>query len=773
MLISPITLLESNDTPSVEFGSVEISEIDYNGYASFDETSTSATKEAIEITNSSTQTIDLTDWQLRIVSGNTDKSIILPTESLAPSEVFVFVRGLSIPEGVKGMTYTGSLDNTHGAFIELRDSRGVTIDSFNQHGVWAQSLAENTHSLQKISSQWKSCPATLGQSNTCIQTENPSEEIPESENSPPTEEDSNPDEKHDEQEEETSIFKPEEFTLRINEILPNPEGSDSDFEFVELYNYGEKELPLDELTLDDIQDGGSSPQQLSGTIKPKEYTVIQGNDLYISLNNSGDEVHLIHQSTQTVIDSLTYSKDKVLEGKSLEIIQEKVFILDTPTPGKENQPNQTVQEDLESNPQTKEKVSENSEEKLRPFSIPKGVVLINEILPNPDGKDTEGEFIELYNTSPETVSLQDWQLRINTKSFAFDTHTIEGEEHLAIPRTDSKLTLSNSKTFTIELLAPNNEIYDSVTIIGQENHHSFAKHTSTWSWTSTSTPGLANIITQEVISSSKESEKIPEVSLSEIYNQDHNTKLTTEGVIIRDSSLNAKYIYISNGEDIIKVYSTKKELSTLTKGQHIKVSGTWFANQNNTYLRIKDFSEDITVLGTTNIPIHSTITTSDLKLLPLFHYATVTGTVDNQSGRTWNLITPDATLKVELAKDLDLQKPEFTKGDTMTVTGFIDIERGVRRLVVSDVKTIKTTPKPDETKQEDSETPDTPQVIEPEPITDPTLSSLIQARIQSTVPEVFRFIQPVLENTIFQVITALSVLSLGGISLIKYLKKPK
>lgn len=769
MLISPITLLESNDTPSVGFGSVQISEIDYNGYASFDEASTSATKEAIEITNTSTEIIELTDWQLRIVSGNTDKSILFPATSLAPSEVFVFVRGLDIPKDIKGINYTGSLDNTDGAFIELRDSQGVTIDSFNHHGEWSESLEEDTHSLQKISSQWKSCSASLALVNTCHKSKNSSEEIPESNHSTPTEEDTNLDEK----EGEATPLQPEEFTLRINEIFPNPEGSDSDFEFVELYNYGDEELPLAELSLDDIQDGGSSPQPLTGAIEPKQYRVFQGKDLSISLNNSGDEVHLIHQPSQTIIDSLVYTKDQVSEGKSIGIVEDGMYVLDSATPGKENQPNSKKIEDSQSNPESKKEALENPEKELEPFTLSKGIILINEILPNPDGKDTEGEFIELYNTSPDKVSLSNWQLRIDTKTFPFDDHTIEGEEHLAILRPESKLTLSNSKTFTVELLAPTGEIYDSVTINDQKDHHAYSKHTDTWSWTSTPTPGTPNIITQAITSSSKESENIPEVSLSEIYNQEHNSKLSTEGVVIRRSNLNAKYIYISNGEDIIKVYSTKKELDSLQKGQHIKVSGTWFSNENNTYLRIKDFSEDIKILGTANIPTHAVIATSDLTLLPLFHNVTITGTVDNQSGKTWNLVTLDSTIKVELAKDRNLEKPEFTKGDTMTVTGFIDIERGVRRVILSNTSQISiTAQEPEKETQEDTKESEN-SAESPQPPEEPSLSSLIQATITQTIPQGFAFIKPYLKNPYI-----LGLITLGGIGIASFvvkdfIKKPK
>lgn len=752
--IKLITPLESNDTPSVDFGSIQITEVDYNGYASFDSTPTTSTKEAIEITNTSNKTINVADWQLRILSGKTDKSLILPNENLAPSEVFVFIRGLDIPSNVKGLSYTGSLDNASGSFIELRDSRGVTVDSFNQFGKWSQELSEKTDSLQKISHEWKSCLSTLGQINSCASLD--SQE--------PTEEQVNP-------EESIEPEIPQDITIKINEILPNPQGSDTNFEFVELYNYGEKELLLDGLVLDDILEGGSSEQSLTGILKPKSYLLIQGKDLGISLNNSGDEVNLIHKQTQTSIGTLKYTQDQVIEGKSIGELENQIHIFDIPTPGQKNQPNPQ-------SPKNQDLTPVSPKEKASPqisFTTHKGNILINEILPNPDGKDTEGEFIELLNTTSDKVLLNGWQLRVEKKMFTFDSQIIDGEEIVSVFRPESKLTLSNSKTFTVELIAPTGEIFDSVTISEQVNHHSFAKIEDNWIWTPTPTPGGTNQFTQSTNTTSNNgNDEIPEVSLQDIYSQNHNSKLMTEGIVIRESNLNAKYVYISNGEDIIKVYSTKKELNSLKKGQHIKVSGTWFSNENNTYLRIKSFAEDVVILNQAKVPNHIILTTSDLATVPLFHNVTITGSVDNQSENTWNLITPSNAIKIELAKGLNLEKPEFTKGDTMTVTGFVDIERGVRRVIVSSISQISITPQenisdsnPDEENQINisEENPSSPQ--------NQSLSSLIQATITQTIPQGFAFFKPFISNPYVLGLITIGGLGIVGFILKDFIKNPK
>ena len=42
-------------------------------------------------------------------------------------------------------------------------------------------------------------------------------------------------------------------------------------------------------------------------------------------------------------------------------------------------------------------------------------IVINELLPDPDGDDETGEFIELKNTGSETVDVSGWKLTDNTQ----------------------------------------------------------------------------------------------------------------------------------------------------------------------------------------------------------------------------------------------------------------------------------------------------------------------------------------------------------------------
>ena len=44
------------------------------------------------------------------------------------------------------------------------------------------------------------------------------------------------------------------------------------------------------------------------------------------------------------------------------------------------------------------------------------MILINEWLPNPEGKDSGGEFVEIFNSGKELVNVSGWSLKANSKT---------------------------------------------------------------------------------------------------------------------------------------------------------------------------------------------------------------------------------------------------------------------------------------------------------------------------------------------------------------------
>lgn len=130
-------------------------------------------------------------------------------------------------------------------------------------------------------------------------------------------------------------------TLRLSEFLPNPDGSDSDSEFIELFNPSSKSIDLNGLILDD-SDGGSREFGLTGMIDPGEYRVFMRNETGIALNNGADEVRLLTTSGK-VLDSISY--DTAQSGFAYALIGDSWQWTAIQTPGQPNSYQKDEEED--------------------------------------------------------------------------------------------------------------------------------------------------------------------------------------------------------------------------------------------------------------------------------------------------------------------------------------------------------------------------------------------------------------------------------------------
>ena len=122
-------------------------------------------------------------------------------------------------------------------------------------------------------------------------------------------------------------------------------------------------------------------------------------------------------------------------------------------------------------------------------------VVITEVLPNPDGSDTNNEFIELYNPTTDIISLETCSLQVSssTKKYTFGASSImQPGQYVAVPDSVSGLTLPNAAGGTVWLLTTADEV-SSVTYPGDlDDDVSWAAIGGTWSQTYQLTPGGEN-----------------------------------------------------------------------------------------------------------------------------------------------------------------------------------------------------------------------------------------------------------------------------------------
>src|SRR3989344_8145152 len=91
------------------------------------------------------------------------------------------------------------------------------------------------------------------------------------------------------------------------------------------------------------------------------------------------------------------------------------------------------------------------------------MIIIKEVLPNPVGQDTTGEWRTLLNDGSEAVNLRGWSLKDTSgKKFIFGNETILPDQELKLPHSATRINLNNDGD-TITLWNAAGEKTDEIT----------------------------------------------------------------------------------------------------------------------------------------------------------------------------------------------------------------------------------------------------------------------------------------------------------------------
>lgn len=278
-------------------------------------------------------------------------------------------------------------------------------------------------------------------------------------------------------EEPSSEIQPSDVV--INEILSDP--ADGEEEWVELFNNTEREIDLENWVL---EEGSGSRTKISGKIPAKGFLVIEKINGY--LNNKGDLLILKNKEGR-VIDQLTYGDFDDGNLNDNAPVAKEPYSLGRKIDGKDS--NQDNLDFILMFPSKGE-----GKKSLAPSNVSN--ILINEVLPNPEGSDLEDEFIELKNLNSFDLFLDGWRLEDEKgKSFDLSGKKILANGFLTLKRKETKIALNNFGKETINLRSPDGNLVDSVSFSaeGKENV-SFARTDKDWFWTKKLTPGSENQI---------------------------------------------------------------------------------------------------------------------------------------------------------------------------------------------------------------------------------------------------------------------------------------
>ncbi len=303
--------------------------------------------------------------------------------------------------------------------------------------------------------------------------------------------------------EEEAEIKPSD--VIINEFVSDPISGGK--EWVEFYNSTDEKINLDGWRIED----NARSKPLKGEIDSKEFFVLEISGSF--LNNGGDRIVLFDNTDKDgdekdqEIDSVFYGNYKGDDNNHLSI--DNAPATDDPNSVALKKDGESDRKDSEdfavtSIPTPGEK-NKFPEKKKYP-----GKIFFNEVIPNPDGKDKNNEWVELFNANEEEVDLTGWKIENGSgKTFIITDLTISAEGFGVVKIKNSSFSIRN-RDEKLKLIDPNGDVVNKIEISGYASAgRSFNKtEEDDWRWSRFLTPGEKNRLNILPVVKIKKSKKI-------------------------------------------------------------------------------------------------------------------------------------------------------------------------------------------------------------------------------------------------------------------------
>jgi len=345
----------------------------------------------------------------------------------------------------------------------------------------------------------------------------------------------------------------------INEIAWMGTKANSSDEWIELYNNTNQDINLEGWSLYEQE---SLIESLTGIIKAHSYYLIERTDDSTiqniaasqepsswggyGLNNNGEHLKLLNQ--ESIIDEVDCSEgwfagESSPSHKTMERInsQETGSGLDN---WQNNFSTEEIAFDSQGNPINGTPNVKNS---TRPKNKPEEIVysssvIINEILPSPEGADSENEWIELKNQSNQEISLFDWIIKDKKGTiniYVFPEETVIGPQgFLVLIRPITNITLNNSED-GLELIQPNQNIISTVNYINAPLGESYNYISSEWVWSDQPSPNDLNLPKKETEKKAQKEDYEERTQEKEtIININSPEKIIEKKIINKDNFIN-------------------------------------------------------------------------------------------------------------------------------------------------------------------------------------------------------------------------------------------
>jgi competence ComEA-like helix-hairpin-helix protein len=328
-------------------------------------------------------------------------------------------------------------------------------------------------------------------------------------------------------------------------------------------------------------------------------------------------------------------------------------------------------------------------------------VVINEFLPDPEGSDAEGEWVEILNKSDDKVNLLNWTLDdveggSRPYKFAGDIW-IEAGDYYIVDRADSKIALNNSGDI-VRLFNGLDELIDEVEYDAATEGESYARgEDGEWFWTNVLTPGKENIIS---LTGGNYGNKYDNLKADEVRLQAEEAGLrsssdiiltpfitTIEGakslsigdlvlvngiVAVLPDVLGSQYFYITEEGAGVQVYSHKKDFPELRVGDYIEVTGKLSKANGELRIKIKE-KNNIIVLEHKEEPMPIEISCAEIEGELAGSLVKIAGEIVERKGSIIYLDDGSGEVKVYLKSTAGLNPKNYEEGEIIEVTGIVGL----------------------------------------------------------------------------------------------------
>lgn len=619
---------QEGDDSSTSFFGVKIGDVLISEIVSDPE---DGEEEWIELYNTTNKSIDLNNWFIEEGSGS--KTMLND-----------FIEHFFVVENIKG-----NLNNS-GDSIYLKDSEGRVIDNlvYGDENGMAQ-IASDPDSLARKDGSKNTYNSSQDFFVTSIKTKGSKNMHSDGSESL----DANSNTKYD-----------YSSGLLISEILPNPDGEDERAEFIELYNDTENDINLYRWRIgDNSQKEYVIKEKI--IINPGEYKVFYREKTKIALNNNGDTVKLFQPLKEEVFFEVSYSKSEVSKSYNYDFDYGRYSWSNIATPNGKNEIQKTnYAPSIDFEYPSRTKVGEpffydasdcsdlnddqlsfvwdfgngvvssdlslqhaywEAGEYLISLSVSDGenivkqeeTVVVESVLEsflrgeasielsrfeaNPEGLDSEGEWIEVVNSGETKVNIKNWQIddRLGgSRPYVIkDDIWLDPGELFIIDREDSKIALNNTVD-EVRLIDSSETVVDTAFYKKATEGVIFYKKDGEWSF-------------EDQNNSKANVEKDKEITQDKLIVEDTYQKLSIEDLeygIVGEAyqvqgvvttlpghvSSQSFYIYDKKGLEIYSFH--KRFLEGLELGDVVLIKGVLSRPRGANRLKIKE-AEDVLILS--------------------------------------------------------------------------------------------------------------------------------------------------------------------------------